>query len=140
MLSNTYQEIYDYISSFTGLHYLQYVNETKQIPSERNYNQTKELIIRNRHYLDVIVTDSNQLVQQRKTEGAFNHMLDRLYDLLPKLISKNNTVGIEVIGQHIDVDTKLLGILRRNLTYNAPQVKSLLERANQAIEEYSKQL
>lgn len=138
VLSNTYAEIFDYISSFTGLEYLKYVNEHKQIPSERNYNQVKDLIARNRHYLDIIVTDRTQLAQQRKTEGAINTMLDRLYTLLNKLIEKNHEVGIEVINQHIDVDTKLVGVLHRNLTYNAQQVKSLLERADEAIKEYSK--
>lgn len=140
VLSNTYQEIFDYIDSFQGLNYLQWINEHKQIPSERNFNLTKELIERNRHYLAVIVSDRTQLVQQRKTEGEVSKILVRLYDLLPKLIQKNHTVGIDVIGQHIDVDTRLLNVLHRNLTYNAVQVRSLLDRANEAIEYYSKQI
>ena len=140
VLSNTYQEIDDYISSFTSLHYLQWINQVKEIPSERNYNLTKELINRNRHYLQIIVTGRTQLAEQRKTELKVSRMLERLYDLLPRLVAKNSTLGIEIIGQHIDVDSKVLGVLHRNLTYNAARVEALLERANQAIEEYSKKI
>ena len=140
VLGNTYAEIFDYIDSFTGLGQLKYINETKHIWSARNFNLTKELINRNRHYLNIIVTGRSQLVEQRKTEGKVTQMLGRLYDLLPKLIAKNHTLGIEIIGQHIDVDTKLWGVLHRNLTFNAPQVESLLERANEAIEVYSKEV
>lgn len=140
LLSNTYQEIFDYIDSYADLGFLRLMNETKEILSSLYFNQTKELIKRNSHYLNIIVTDQSELVKQRKTEGELTRTLERLYDLMPRLIQKNHTHGIEIIGQHIDVDSRLLGILHRNLTFNVHQVDSLIERANAAVEEYSNEI
>lgn len=140
VLSNTFDELTDYVFTFYGLFLLQRMNRTKSIPSAQIYNDIKRVIKKHSHYLKIIVTDSKDLMKERKMETQFSDVLVKLYDLRPKLIEENNTVGIQTITDHIDVDSKLIQILKRNLTYDEDKAESLLERANQAIDEYSKQI
>lgn len=114
------------------------MNKTKRIESERTFNLAKEQIVRNRYYVDAIVTDPAKLAEQRKTEGLIKHVLGRLNNLLVKLIAKKHMSGIQMIGKHIDYETRMLRILNRNLTYDATLVMNLLDRAESDIEIFSK--
>ena len=138
VLGNNFQELVDYITLPWVLHDLKGMNETKRIG--REFLGHKELINRNRHYLSVIVTNRTQLAEERKAEAEVSNVLVELNDLLPKLVQKNRTDGIRDIGQHIDVETRLLSILHRNLTYNASQLEDIVETSNEAIKYYSQKI
>merc|ERR1712029_1218137 len=140
VLSNTFQELNDYIFTNYGLDLLHRINRTKSIPSGEMYNEVKNVIEEHSHYLKIIVTDPNELMKMRNMEKQFREILVKLYNLRPKLIEKNLTEGIEIISEHIIIDEKLVHILKRNLTYDQEKVESLMDTANYAIEKYSKQV
>ena len=77
VLSNTDNEIWDYIKSFSGLSYLKLMKQLKTNPFPKNFDFTKELIQRNAHYLKLIITDNKQLLKQRKAENNFSRLLVR---------------------------------------------------------------
>lgn len=100
------------------------------------YLRALELFKRNRHYMNELV-DEDELPRLRKLQFKFEKVLEKLNELYPKLVKKNNQEGIESIRTLITINTQFVNILKKNFTVTDYRANDLYDETISAIKHFN---